>query len=52
MLITKMKLGVVIGVIHGWAWDKVTHKFQLLSSSYLIHKLLKHIDQILVGFKL
>jgi hypothetical protein len=26
MLIAKMKFGVVIGVIHGWAWDKVTHK--------------------------
>jgi hypothetical protein len=44
MLIATMKFLVVIGVIHGWAWDKVTHKFQLLSRSYLIKNLPKHID--------
>jgi hypothetical protein len=44
MLIATIKLEVIIGVIHGWAWDKVTHNFQLLSRSYLIHKLHKHID--------
>jgi hypothetical protein len=37
VLTTILNLGVVIVVINGQVWDKVTHQFWTLCKSYLIY---------------
>jgi hypothetical protein len=39
-----MNLGVVIGMIKGWTWDKATLQFWPLCKSYMIFDVPKHSD--------